>query len=69
MLTSSQLSNNVARARVADSQVLSNSQILNTFMSVVEQTNQNLTASQKELLILHQKLGHINLQCTQHVCG
>jgi len=69
MLTSSQLSNNVAGARIADGHVLSNTSILNTLMSVVEQTNQNLTASQKELLLLHQKLGHINLQWIQRLCG
>ena len=69
MLTSSQLSNNVAGDRMVDGQVLSNSKILNTIISVIEQTNQNLTASQKELLFLHQKLGHINLQWTQRLCG
>ena len=72
MLTSSQLSNNAAGARMVDDQVHSNSQILITFMSVVEQTNQmnqSLTSSQKELLLLHQKLGHINLQWTQRLCG
>jgi len=65
MLTSSQLPNNVARARIADGHMLSNTSILNSFMSVVDQNNQNLTASQKELLLLHQKFGHIKLQWIQ----
>ena len=45
ILTSSQLTNNVAGARIADGHMLSNTSILNSFMSVVDQTNQNLTAS------------------------
>ena len=39
-----------------------------TFMSVADETNQNLTASQKELLIWHWKLGHANFQWIQTLC-
>ena len=39
-----------------------------TFMSVADETNQNLNASQKELLIWHWKLGHANFQWIQTLC-
>ena len=39
-----------------------------TFLSVADETNQNLTASQKELLIWHWKLGHANFQWIQTLC-
>ena len=39
-----------------------------TFMSVADETNQNLTASQKELLIWYWKLGHANFQWIQTLC-
>ena len=38
------------------------------FMSVADETNQNLTASQKELLVWHWKLGHANFQWIQTLC-
>jgi hypothetical protein len=34
-------------------------------MSVADETNQNLTASQRELLSWHQKLGHADMQRVQ----
>ena len=39
-----------------------------TFLSVADETNQNLTASQKELLTWHWKLGHANFQWIQTLC-
>jgi hypothetical protein len=38
---------------------------LRSFLSVAEQTNQNLTASQKELLLWHWKLSHAGFQWVQ----
>ena len=37
-------------------------------MSVADESNQNLTSVQKELLLWHWKLGHANLQWIQTVC-
>ena len=37
-------------------------------MNVADETNQNLTASQKELLLWHWKLGHANMQWIQTLC-
>jgi hypothetical protein len=37
-------------------------------MSVADETNQNLTASQRELLSWHQKLGHADMQQVQRLC-
>ena len=38
-----------------------------SFLSVTDMMNQNLHPSQKELLLLHQKLGHANFQWCQHL--
>ena len=43
--------------------------LLQTFLSVAHQTNQNITSSQKELLLLHHKLGHINFSWIQRLCA
>ena len=43
--------------------------ILNAFLSVVDQTNQNITPSQKELLLWHQRLGHINMHWVKYLCA
>jgi hypothetical protein len=39
---------------------LSNQQLLQLHLSVADKTNQNLTASQRELLLWHWRLGHAN---------
>ena len=39
--------------------------LAHSFMSVLDQTNKNITTSQKELLLWHQRLGHLNLQWCQ----
>jgi hypothetical protein len=38
---------------------------LETLMSVADETNQNLTAAQKELLLWHQRLAHADMQLCQ----
>jgi len=58
-----------AGLQYADVLALSNADLLATYLSVSDQTNQNITASQKELLLLHHKLGHINLQWVQRLCS
>jgi hypothetical protein len=39
--------------------------IVSSYVNVADETNQNLTASQKELLLWHWRFGHINLQWVQ----
>ena len=39
--------------------------VASNFMSVLEQTNQNITATQKELLKWHHRLGHLNFSWCQ----
>ena len=51
-----------------DACVLGDGYSVRNFMSVADETNQNLTASQKELLIWHWKLGHANFQWIQTLC-
>jgi hypothetical protein len=46
----------------ADTQQLANTNQMHTFMSVANETNQNLNISQKELLFWHQRLGHADQQ-------
>jgi hypothetical protein len=41
--------------------------LLSSFLSIADETNQNLTASQKELLLWHWKLGHADFQWIQHL--
>ena len=48
---------------------LSQPSLLQVLMSVVDQTNQNLTKSQKELLLLHHKFGHIDMTWIQRLAA
>ena len=41
---------------------------VHNYMSVADESNQNLTQAQKELLLWHWKLGHANLQWIQTLC-
>jgi hypothetical protein len=41
---------------------------LSLLLSVTDQTNQNLRPAQKELLLLHFKLGHAGFQWCQQLC-
>lgn len=58
----------VAGAQYCDAAFLSDSSSFQSLMSVTDQTNQNLRPSQKELLLLHQKLGHAGFQWCQRLC-
>lgn len=51
-----------------DACLLGDGHSVRTFMSVANETNQNLTAAQRELLIWHWKLGHANFQWIQALC-
>jgi hypothetical protein len=51
----------------ADTQQLANTNQTHTFMSVADEANQNLTISQKELLLWHQRLGHADQQQIQQM--
>jgi len=53
----------------SDRQYLSNPPLLSSFLSVADETNQNITASQKELLLWHWKLGHAGFQWIQHLAS
>jgi hypothetical protein len=59
----------VAGAKYCDATYLSHPPSFQSLMSVTEQTNQNLRPSQKELLLLHQKLGHAGFQWCQSLCA
>ncbi len=48
-----------------DAQTLSDLSGLSALLNVADETNQNLTAAQKELLLWHHKLGHANMQQVQ----
>jgi len=50
-------------------EALSDIDISLCFTTVVDETNQNLTPSQRELLQLHQRLGHCKMRRIQHLCG
>jgi hypothetical protein len=52
-----------------DRQYLLQPNLLCSFLSVADKTNQNLTASQKELLLWHWKLGHAGFQWIQHLAS
>ena len=58
----------VAGAKYCDAAFLAHPPSYHLLMSVTEQTNQNLRPSQKELLLLHQKLGHAGFQWCQKLC-
>jgi hypothetical protein len=51
----------------ADTQQLADTNQMHTFMSVADEANQNLTISQKELLLWHQRLGHADQQQIQQM--
>jgi hypothetical protein len=51
----------------ADTQQLANTNQMYTFMSVADEANQNLTISQKELLLWHQRLGHADQRQIQQM--
>jgi hypothetical protein len=63
MLTKELIPMGLARADIE--YLASNSASL---LSVTDQTNQNLRPSQKELLLLHFKLGHAGLKWCQQLC-
>jgi hypothetical protein len=48
-----------------DAQTLSNLSGLSALLNVADETNQNLTAAQKELLLWHHKLGNADMQRVQ----
>ena len=51
-----------------DATVLGDGHSVHNYMSVADESNQNLTRAQKELLLWHWKLGHANLQWIQTLC-
>ena len=46
-------------------ELLTNPNTMQSFLSVLHQTNQNITSLQKELLLWHQRLGHAGFQWNQ----
>ena len=69
LIDNSQSSSMIAGLTKEEAMFLLNPPVLNAFLSVVDQTNQNITPSQKELLLWHQKLGHINMQWMKSLCA
>jgi Reverse transcriptase (RNA-dependent DNA polymerase) len=57
-----------AGAHISDVAFLAEPSNYGTLMSVTEATNRNLQPSQRELLLLHQKLGHAGFQWCQRLC-
>ena len=51
-----------------DATALGDGHSVHNYMSVADETNQNLTRAQKELLLWHWKLRHANLQWIQTLC-
>ena len=51
-----------------DASTLGDGHSVHNYMSVADESNQNLTSTQKELLLWHWKLGHANLQWIQTLC-
>ena len=51
-----------------DASTLGDGHSVHNYMSVADETNQNLTSAQKELLLWHWKLGHANFQWVQTLC-
>ena len=51
-----------------DASTLGDGHSVHNYMSVADESNQNLTSMQKELLLWHWKLGHANLQWIQTLC-
>jgi hypothetical protein len=48
-----------------DMGLLSEPAVMDSYLSVLDQVNQNITSAQKELLLWHQKLGHAGFQWNQ----
>jgi len=69
MLMSTQRDSVTPNLRSPETTLLTQPSLLHSYLSVVHQTNQNLTSSQKELLLLHQKLGHVNFGWIQRLCA
>ena len=51
-----------------DATTLGDGHSVHNYMSVADESNQNLTSAQKELLLWHWKLGHANFQWIQTLC-
>ena len=51
-----------------DATALGDGHSVHNYMSVADESTQNLTRAQKELLLWHWKLGHANLQWIQTLC-
>ena len=51
-----------------DVSTLGDGHSVHNYMSVADETNQNLISAQKELLLWHWKLGHANFQWVQTLC-
>ena len=51
-----------------DATTLSDGHSVHNYMSVADESNQNLTSAQKELFLWHRKLRHANLQWIQTLC-
>ena len=69
MLMSTQRDSVTPNFRSPEATLLTQPSLLHSYLSVVHQTNQNITKSQKELLLLHQKIGHINFGWIQCLCA
>lgn len=54
---------------IEDIDMLSSSTQVHSYLSVADELNRNLTASQKELLRWHWRLGHANLRWIQALCA
>ena len=48
-----------------DLTMLTNQNVVSNFLSVTDDTNNNLTAAQKELLVWHSKLAHSHFDWNQ----
>lgn len=65
MLTDEMVNANMAGLEFHDAVALSNTTLVNSFLGVTHQANQNLSVTQKALLLWHQKLGHIGFKWVQ----
>jgi hypothetical protein len=50
-----------------DGQTLGNTAHLSVFLNVVDETNQNLSPAEKQLLLWHQRMGHADFQQVQQM--
>jgi hypothetical protein len=58
----------VTRQDVAHLSTISTNDTLSCLLSVADDNNRNLTGPQRELLLLHHKLGHADIQRIQRLC-